>query len=119
MAEDWGRLAQYVTSARMAAGLTSRDALATATGVTERTLFTLEKGRRVGDNTLTAVELAVGWKPGSAHKILAGGEPDLGEADPLADLPPQLRQKALDFIRAVVEHAAQDPTERGRNGLTG
>lgn len=113
MTDDWGRLARYVTTARLAAGHPSRAALETATGVTERTLAKLETGRKVSDRTLAAVEPVLGWKPGSARTVLGGGEPDTGNPDPLAALPPQLRQAALNFIRAAVEFATENPTERG------
>lgn len=113
MSDDWARLARYVTTARLAAGLTSRAAFETATGVTERTLAKLENGQKVADRTLAAVEPALGWKPGSAHQVLTGGEPDLGDADPLAGLPPALRQAAVNFIQAAVEFAMENPKARG------
>lgn len=77
--EDWPRLASYVVSARLAAGMRDRKALEAASGVTHRTLGKLENGQRVSPDTLAAVERVVGWKPDSARKILAGGEPVLAE----------------------------------------
>ena len=73
--EDWPRLASYVVSARLAAGLRDRKALEAASGVTHRTLGKLENGQRVSPDTLAAVEKAIGWKPDSARTVLYGGEP--------------------------------------------
>lgn len=78
--EDWPRLASYVVSARLAAGLRDRKALEAASGVTHRTLGKLENGQRVSPDTLAAVERVVGWKPDSARRILAGDEPILADS---------------------------------------
>jgi Helix-turn-helix len=88
--EDWERLASYVVSARVAAGHKDRRAFAAATGVTERTLGNLERGTRVAPETLAIVEAALGWKPGSARTVLAGGDPLLlsePRAPATADIP--------------------------------
>src|SRR5262245_46217733 len=68
--EDWERLASYVVSARLAAGYRDRRQLAAATGITDRTIGTLENGRPVSPETLAAIESVVGWKPNSARQIL-------------------------------------------------
>jgi transcriptional regulator with XRE-family HTH domain len=78
--EDWQRLASYVVSARLAAGLKDRKALEAASGVTHRTLGKLENGQRVSPDTLAAVERVVGWKPDSARRVLAGGEPVMADS---------------------------------------
>jgi transcriptional regulator with XRE-family HTH domain len=83
-AEDWRRLADYVVARRVALGLRDRRALATATGVTERTLGKLENGHRVSASTLGAIENRLGWPPGSCRRILAGEEPVPGTG-PLGD----------------------------------
>lgn len=78
--ENWQRLADYVVAGRVALGMRDRRALAAATGITERTLGKLENGRRVSASTLAAIENELSWAPGTARRILAGGEP-AGPAD--------------------------------------
>jgi transcriptional regulator with XRE-family HTH domain len=78
--EDWPRLADYVVARRVELGMRDRRALAAATGVTDRTLGKLENGQRVSASTLAVVENELGWAPGSARRVLAGGEPSLTSA---------------------------------------
>jgi transcriptional regulator with XRE-family HTH domain len=78
--EDWPRLADYVVARRVELGMRDRRALAAATGVTDRTLGKLENGQRVSASTLAVIENELGWAPGSARRILAGGEPSLTAA---------------------------------------
>jgi hypothetical protein len=80
--EDWGRLGSYVRRRRLSPEARERGryfpdirAFSAATGIHERTLGKLENGHTVGQNTLTAVEIALEWGPQSAKSILAGGEP--------------------------------------------
>jgi hypothetical protein len=79
--EDWQRLADYIVGRRVELGMRDRRALATATGVTERTLGKLENGQHVSASTLGMVENRLGWAPGSCRRILAGGEPNAGPPD--------------------------------------
>jgi Helix-turn-helix len=78
--EDWRRLADYVIARRVELRMMDRRAFAAATGVTDRTLGKLENGQRVSASTLGAVENQLGWAPGSCRRILAGGEPQPGQA---------------------------------------
>jgi Helix-turn-helix len=73
--EDWRRLADYVVARRVELGMRDRRALAAATGVTDRTLGKLENGQRVSASTLAVIENELGWAPGSARRVLTGGEP--------------------------------------------
>jgi hypothetical protein len=75
--EDWRRLADYVVARRVELGLRDRRALATATGVTDRTLGKLENGQRVSASTLGVIDNHLGWAPGSCRRILSGGEPEV------------------------------------------
>ena len=77
--EDWPRLASYVVSARIAAGYRDRKEFAAATGITHRTLGKLENGQRVSPDTLAVVEQEIHWKPDSARRVLAGGEPVMAQ----------------------------------------
>ena len=87
--EDWPRLADYVVARRVELGMRDRRALAAATGVTDRTLGKLENGQRVSASTLAVIENELGWAPGSARRVLAGGEPSrtAATADDLYDDP--------------------------------
>ena len=108
--ENWRRLADYVVAGRVALGMRDRRSLAAATGVTERTLGKLENGQRVSASTLAAIEIVLGWAPGSCRRILAGGEPTAGpaEPDPAEDADPTLRYLAdtpglpPDVVRGII-----------------
>jgi transcriptional regulator with XRE-family HTH domain len=80
LGEDWRRLADYVVARRVELGMRDRRALAAATGITDRTLGKLENGQRVSASTLAVIENELGWTPGSARHVLAGGEPGLTTA---------------------------------------
>jgi hypothetical protein len=82
------KLAAYVIARRVEVGYRTRRALGAAMGVTERTLDKLENGGKVGPSTLGALENALRWEPGSAERILAGGEPVVRGEQP----PPRARQ---------------------------
>lgn len=45
--------------------------------ISYRTLGDLQRGHRVGGDTLDAVEISLGWMPGSCEAILTGGFPTL------------------------------------------
>jgi transcriptional regulator with XRE-family HTH domain len=94
--DNWRRLADYVVAGRVALGMRDRRSLAAATGVTERTLGKLENAQRVSASTLAAIENVLGWAPGSCRRILAGGEPAAGSAEPgpAEDADPTLRYLA-------------------------
>lgn len=93
MREDWQNLASYVLHDRVALGYRTRPDFAEASAISKRTLGDLETGRRVSKTTLGLAELALRWAPGSALRVLAGGEPiRLGTAQPedgVADSDPQ------------------------------
>lgn len=78
MDADWERLADMVRRRREALGLTQVQ-LAERTGLTDTTIGNLEGGRRFKrvPASVPAVEQGLGWAPGSARVVLAGGEPTL------------------------------------------
>lgn len=100
MKEDWGRLADHVIAGRVRRGISSRRAFAAhlrAIGhpVTERTLGSLERGERVSMDTVAAVEIGLGWEPGSGRATLRGGQPtthltDAAPADATAERHPEI-----------------------------
>ena len=115
--EDWPRLAAYVVKAMDDAGFGSTKALAAACNVTGRTLDKLRAGQQVGTRTLARVEPHLGWRPDSARKILAGGEPDLEDPGLLAIVAalaedPRLYQQAITLIRTLSE-LAERPKQLG------
>ena len=72
---DWQRLGSFVIARRMALGIKDRRVLKKISGLSDRTIGTLERGGSVNGATLGAIENALGWEPGSARRILEGGEP--------------------------------------------
>jgi len=56
----------------------SRDDLAAAGGPSPSTLYKAHRGgRELAERTLARLELALGWQPGSAQRIVDGGAPGL------------------------------------------
>lgn len=88
------RLGDYVVSARLARGM-DRGILASEAGITLRTLGDIEGGvlgsrKSFSSETMEAISLCIGWKPGTWRTVLAGGEPELlvegvGTPDDAAD----------------------------------
>jgi len=81
MSADWERLADAIKRRREALGFTQVK-LAELVGVTDTTIRNLEGGRQFTrpPSSLPSVERALGWAPGSARAVMAGGEPTV-EAD--------------------------------------
>ena len=60
----------------------SRDDLAAAGGPAPSTLYKAQReGRELAGRTLARLELVVGWHPGSAQRIMAGGAPSVVVSD--------------------------------------
>lgn len=98
MDADWDRLATAVQRRRETLGLTQVQ-LAEAAGVTDTTIRNLEGGRKFKrpPASLPSVEQALGWSPGSARVVLAGGEPAL-LADAADDIPLEQRYRRVETI---------------------
>lgn len=125
MSKDWRRLGRYVRTGRIQAGYPTRTSFAKAISVSERTLSKIEKGTGdVGDDTWAKVELAIGWKPGSADTVLAGGEPTpvthpepaaAGTIEGLLERDPSLRRAfeelPKDIRELVIEQAENSAVE--------
>lgn len=61
----------------------SRDAAASAAGISKDTWQRVEEGRPVRESTYVKVDKALGWAPGSCTLVGEGGEPVLaGESSP-------------------------------------
>lgn len=84
---DRKRLADFVRSRRVELGMMDRRALERETArlgakVSDRTIGKVELGERVSDSTLTALEFPLEWEPGSARRVMDGGQPVLrGDQD--------------------------------------
>lgn len=109
MAND-GRLASEVLTRRAALGLTQREAAELA-GVNEFTWANIEKGRRPRATTLSGIDKALRWKPGSAHSVLSGGDPAPADEQPSRD---DLRW--TEFMRNEVSDPARQAELIGRAG---
>jgi hypothetical protein len=77
-ARDYRLLGRVVGTHRRALGLRQED-LAELTGLTSATLRALQNGHRVAptSGTLGQLEAGLGWVPGSADRVAAGGHPYL------------------------------------------
>jgi hypothetical protein len=113
--EDWGRLGSYVRRRRLSPEARERGfyfpdirAFSAATGIHERTLGKLENGHTVGQNTLTAVEIALDWGPQSAKSILAGGEPTEATSAPRSSGGPDLLDDVERKLWAITDLAEED-----------
>lgn len=72
---DRRALARAVKARRIELRLRSQEALASAAGLDTSTVGKIERGLKVSDTSLTAIDLALGWELGSAERTLHGGRP--------------------------------------------
>lgn len=74
----WLRLGRRIKRERGRKGYPSVRAFAAATGLSVRTINSIESGSsgsRPREATLARIEVALGWLPGSAERIVQGGRP--------------------------------------------
>lgn len=71
---DYQRLGHMVRARRNELRMTQREA-AVAADMADQTWANVERGERVSERTVAAVDGAVRWEPGSAQDVLQGGEP--------------------------------------------
>ena len=72
--EDLSRLARAVKQRRIAL-YPSRIAAAQEVGISKDTWQRVEEAQPARARSYTAIDLALGWAPGSCESVLAGGEP--------------------------------------------
>ena len=127
---DWKRLAAFVIARRTELGMKERRQFAPLTGISYRTISNLETGLAVSMSTVGMVENVLGWEPGSAQRILEGGQPVIKGTEPEArtdyadpvmqdawdrladvDLPDDVKRGMINYARA-----AQDDEARRRVG---
>lgn len=99
---NWRRLADYVRSARVQKGLSSQALLAEAAGVSEGSVRSLESGKSYTRMPVVvpAIERALGWPPGTARRLVEGGDADM----PFA-LPQDLSLEDERIYRELLESA--------------
>lgn len=107
---DWRRAGARIEIER-ARRWPTREAFAAHTGLSERVLDDLETGKRsrYAPATLGAVELALGWEPGSCERIAEGLGP-VSELDPplrrIHDAWPRVSDRDRDAIAQLAEALA-------------
>lgn len=109
---EWKKLGHIVTAERVRLGYRSLAAFAVAAGLSTSTLDNIENGRKTSYDagTLGALEVALGWRPGSVDRVLAGREP---EAEPDTDLAaiiaawPRLSPGARRMLRILAAEGAK------------
>lgn len=106
MEQDWKRLADAIRQAREAAGMTQTD-LANKAGIAEGSVQNLESGRERSrmPQTLTKVEQALGWEPGTGVAILRGREAVTTDRAPAQGRRPPTKLP----LRIVDELESDDP----------
>ena len=131
--KDWKRLGKYVQAARVDAGHKTQgqfvQAITDRTGssMTVRTIGNLERGHSVAAATLAAVELTLGWRPGSCDAILDGGEPTIVDKNEPQESDTELRRSLRVLRRALgrerffqlIDEMSQPPTDAGSSQAEG
>jgi transcriptional regulator with XRE-family HTH domain len=113
--QDWTRLAHYVRSRRVELGFTTQARFADALGVVERTVNGFERGEsKMRAGTLAKLESVLLWQPGSASRVLAGGEPQLIDTDSQQD---DAVAKLLTSITLVRRELGEDAARALIRGL--
>lgn len=93
---DWTALGQALREAREGAGLRQVD-VAKRLDVGESTVQSIERGQQFTKPTRTirAYAAELGWPRGAVERVLAGGEPIVGEAERRPDSAPTEQTAAL------------------------
>lgn len=89
-----------VRTRRVQRGMRSQQALADKADIDVKTVGKLERGEKIGETSMIALDIALGWEPGNGIQHLLAGEPPV-EAES-ADSP-------ATAIRE--EHREPDPTD--------
>jgi hypothetical protein len=126
--EAWQRLGEMLEGRRVALDPRYRNLVrfTAERGIDYRLAWDVEHAKRTNYRrpTLTAIEVAYGWRPGSIGLVLAGGQPDeldAGAAAPAAapaddPLTPEERQILAAHRAAVLREVGEQRRDTGRNG---
>jgi hypothetical protein len=88
-----GRLLFFLEQ-RLAQLRWSREDLAAQGGPSPSTVYKcVAGGRRPTERTLARLELALGWQPGSAHRVLEGGAPAMSITQEVATVASRIDQE--------------------------
>jgi hypothetical protein len=108
---DWERLGEMLQQqrVRLAPRYRNRALFARERGVNYRLSLDIETGARdnYGLATLTHIELAYGWQPGSIAAVLAGGRPSPAQPPGEAPLTPACR-----YERAIMDEDLADDVKQ-------
>lgn len=108
--DGWARLGRRVAVER-GRHWRSRNEFARASGISPRLLGDVERGRRdnYSDATLSAIESALGWEPGTCRRVVEGGRVRR-DIDPqtvrLLDVWRTLPAEARELLIELAERAA-------------
>lgn len=97
---DWARLGHFLKARRLMLGLTQAD-LAAKAGVSMGTVTNIESGKTHGrlPHKLPLIEALLGWEPGSAARVLDGGNPvELGAAIAVRPIPVEVKADLLKHV---------------------
>lgn len=113
MITGWERLGRRIKAERARKGFRTARELAEAAGVSPRTVEIIESASHTGqprETTLAKIELALGWQPGSAERIVEGGRPREA-TDPLLQRMisawPQLSGDEQVYLTEIAERLAR------------
>lgn len=97
MTKDWSRLARAVAARRRELGL-SQDAIRRADGPSAPVTAAIENNEEPHprDDTINKLDGPLRWEPGSAQRVLAGGDPEVIERAP------DLRKLPIDALLAEI-----------------
>lgn len=111
---EWSRLGAVIRAERSRhRGWRRREEFARACGLSVRTIEALENGERhnFSVETVGAIEMALGWEPGSAQRVLHGLPPVRQVDEHMArlqsfwdQLPTEARRLVVDFAERALGH---------------
>lgn len=106
-----GRLL-YFLEQRLAQLRWTREDLATQGGPSPSTVYkAIAGGRQPTERTLARLELALGWKAGSAHQIMSGGAPAISITHEVATVAARIDQELARGESSGVGHTAKELRE--------
>lgn len=114
MTIDWARLGRAVKQRREQLGL-SQDSVHQAGGPSDVVVARIESNEppRPSKGSIRKLDVGLRWAPGSAQRVLNGGEPAALER------PPDLHQVSIDALLGEVRRRVVDAERRGVQHVVG